>query len=365
MATFDNIHYNTEKADSYDKDINIVQSCRSSGKTTKIEKKIDTAYFKYGAPSLVLRRQVVDITESYIDDYLKVVNKFKPEGKKLQFYYNKGSMKEGVVDIFLSEEERKNRKNPYIRIIGLSAKMQKLKGGVLTNCCYLLFDEFAIDVRNKEKYLPDEIMRFKELYTTYRREALNGRLKCWFLGNAYSLYSPYHNWLNIDVSKIEMGKIIVGSRYTYELFKPCPELIAQLKQNPLFDIDDRYEKYALYGIPINDEYIQLEPVMPRNFSLFSVFKIGDTLLGVYANNGNESKDFSLWCQELKEWKEDYRRKAMSFNISDMVNYTFIPSKQIVSMLYPIRRAMNNRDIYYKDIGASYILEMVYDCLPQF
>lgn len=364
-ATYDNIHFTTEIIDGYDKDFNIVQSARSTGKSTKIFKKGYNYYQRDYSPFIVLRRLVADITESYIDDQLKVINKFRGDNEKLKFYYKASTFKEGVVDIYLSAEDLKNKEHVFMRVIGLSAKMQKLKGGVLSNVSMIIFDEFMIDVRNKEKYLADEIMRFKELYTTYRREAKNQRLKVWFLGNAYSYYSPYHAYFKIPTDKIKMGCILTGNTWIYNLYQPCEELIEQLKSNPLYDIDDKYEQYALYGKAINDEYIQIEKVMPRNFSLFAVFKVASNLIGVYSNRGNEGVDFSFWCEELSEWREEYRRKAMTFDISDMTSYTYIPSRQIVSLLFPVKRAINNRDIYYKSIGASYILEMLYNMLPTF
>lgn len=363
MAVYDNIHFIPDKIDSHNKAINIVQSCRSSGKTTSILKKITKAFTEKGQPSLILRRRIADITASYIEDMEKVINKFRGEDKQIKFFYCKGDIKSGIVDIYTSLLDMKNHTNVFLRVIGLSAPIMRLKGGVLNNVRYIMYDEFMIDVRSGEKWLPDEIKRFRELYTTYLREA-SENIKVWLLGNSYSWYSPYHAWLKIKASDLSLGCLLVGSNYTFNLWKPSPELIELLKQNPMCDLDDKYEQYAIYGIPVNDQNINICNNLPRNFALFTVFRINDINLGIYVDNGNTDKniDFTIYVKSI-DWNPEYKRKAMAFNLQDMTSATFIPTKTILNLLLPIKRAMMEGSIAYQDIGDSYNLEMLYSVLP--
>lgn len=358
---YDDIHFNTMLIDSYNKPFNLIQSCRSSGKTTDVFKKVYKALQKDFSPSLVLRRQIVDITESYIDDISKVINKFLDDEEQIQFYYHKSDMKAGIVDVYLSMEDLKNKKHVFLRIIGLNAKKQRLKGGVLMNIRFLIFDEFMIDLRHNEKYLPDEISRFEEIYTTYLREAPKG-IRCYFLGNAYSYYSPYHAYFKIDANKIKMGCIITTSKCAFQLFKPSEALIEILKNNPLYDVSDKYEAYALYGVPVNDTNIKIESVQPSNFKLFCVFKIDDVILGVYYNNENYEKDFIFWVSQIK-WDSSYKRIAYAFDLRDVMQSAYIPTKNILQTFAPIKRAMMQYNIAYKDINASYQLETIFSLLP--
>lgn len=356
---YDNIHFTCQVIDSYNKPFNLVQSCRSSGKTTDIFRKVYKAYKDNKHPSLVLRRQIVDITESYIDDIAKVINKFLDN--PIHFFYHKGDMKAGITDIYLSMDDLKNKTDVFLRIIGLNAKKQRLKGGVLMDVKYLVFDEFMIDLRHNEKYLPDEISRFEELYTTYNREALTN-IRCYFLGNAYSYYSPYHAYFKIDANKIKMGCVLTTSQCCFQLFKPSDELIELLKENPLFDVSDEYEQYALFGIPVNDNNIKLEPIQPQNFKLFNVFKINGVILGIFYNNGNYEKDFTFWVSPIK-WSDDYKRIAFVFDLRDVSNASYIPTKSLLQTFIPIKKAMMQYKISYKDINASYTLEMIFSMLP--
>lgn len=357
---YDDIHFNCQVIDSYNKPFNLIQSCRSSGKTTDLARKIIKAYDKEGAPSLILRRQIVDITEQYIDDFRKVINKFRDEDNQIEFYYHKGDMKAGICDIYTSMDDLKRKNNIFLRVIGLNAKKQRLKGGVLMNVRYILFDEFMIDMRKGEKYLPDEISRFEELYTTYLREST--KLRCYFLGNAYSYFSPYHAYFKLNPNDIHLGCLIVNNRCCFNLFKPSDELIEILKNNPLFDISDEYEQYALYGVPINDTKIKIEPKLPQFFKLFCVFNINGSHLGIYYDCANSGLGFSLYCMNIK-WSDTYKRIAYTFDLRDVSSSCYIPTQSIIKTFYPIKRAMMSYNIAYNNINSSYTLEMIFSMLP--
>lgn len=65
----DKIHYTPRRIDSYNKPFNFITSEREAGKTTSvIAFKLYKAWYHEHRPSIILRRNIVDITETYITD---------------------------------------------------------------------------------------------------------------------------------------------------------------------------------------------------------------------------------------------------------------------------------------------------------
>ena len=103
MTKWDSLHINLDELESHKKPFNIVQSCRSSGKTTLLLKKIYKAYQKKKQPSIIIRRRINDLTESNIIDNMRVINKFAK--MPIQFYYKTSDIKSGIVEVYLTEED--------------------------------------------------------------------------------------------------------------------------------------------------------------------------------------------------------------------------------------------------------------------
>lgn len=114
------------------------------------------------------------------------INDFLPESQKIKFEFKKGNIKDGIVDVMVD-----NR--PFCRFIAMSVPKARIKSLRYDDPAYLIMDEFIVDNRNGEKYLPDEANKFKEIYNTFLRFATKHghRLKCYFCGNPYSVYNPY------------------------------------------------------------------------------------------------------------------------------------------------------------------------------
>ena len=201
----DNLHFNYSEIDGYAKPFNFIISEREAGKSTATWLKVYNKFKKEGKPSIVIRRQIADITEVYITDIQEVINKFMPEDEKLQFIFKKGSLKEGIADIKLlvNGEEKL-----FLRVVALSNPMSRIKSLIVRNLAYIIFDEFICNMRLGEKYLPDEAFKFKEVYNTFQRETSN--LKAYFCGNPYSLYNPYFVWIGVPTNKLKRGTILAG-----------------------------------------------------------------------------------------------------------------------------------------------------------
>lgn len=160
---------------------------REAGKTTAIPAtKIYKMWKHHHRPSIILRRLVVDITETYILDLQDSINDFLPESQKIKFEFKKGNIKDGIVDVTVDDR-------PFCRFIAMSVPKARIKSLRYDDPAYIILDEFIVDNRNGEKYLSDEANKFKEIYNTFLRFATKHghRLKCYFCGNPYSVYNPY------------------------------------------------------------------------------------------------------------------------------------------------------------------------------
>lgn len=356
MNKWDNLHINLDKLDSYKKPLNIIQSCRSSGKTTLLLKKIYKAYKLKKQPSIIIRRRISDLTESNIIDTMRVINKFSTE--QLQYYFKTSDIKSGIVEVYLSEEDLKKKTNPFLRFLALSAPMQRLKGGVLSNVRYILYDEFCINLKEKETYLQGEVSRFMELYTTYARESKH--LTCYFSGNSYSYYSPYHSFFGIDAEKIKMGGYVVNEKCAYYLFKPSEELKAMIKkENALMGLSSKYDSYALEGYAVNDSNIKIIKKQPINFALSYVFKIDDDFIYIYRGYGD---NFVFWVDIKKE--NTTKKPVFTFDLYNVNEGATIPQRDIYNIFYPLKRAFMSYNVAFTNINAYYLLEIIYNTLPK-
>lgn len=83
----DDLHFDGREIDGHNKPFNFVVCEREAGKSVFLWKKIYNAFRKYGFPSIVYRRQIVDITEQYVEDTITLLEKFT--GVRLPLEYAK------------------------------------------------------------------------------------------------------------------------------------------------------------------------------------------------------------------------------------------------------------------------------------
>lgn len=355
----DNLHYSPRKLDSYNKTWNFITSEREAGKTTAIPAtKIYKAWRHHNRPSIVLRRHIVDITETYINDLQDSINDFLPDSQKIKFKYKKGTIKEGVVDVTVEDK-------PFCRFIALSNPKARIKSLRYDDPAYIIMDEFIVDNRNGEKYLSDEAGRFKELYNSFLRFATRHghRLKCYFCGNPYSVYNPYYSWLDIDLSKIKPGAFLVGKDYVVECYQIKPELKQWIKKvNPLYEFDDAYARYAFDGISINDNNFPIVPKQPDGYKLKFVFRISHKYLGIYHKGTMRSDKIGYDCGKFWISIIDYvgeNRKIIAVNFDNLVDNASLITTDIRAMTWRLKDAIASKDVGYSSIEAGYLTEAIY------
>ena len=356
MATpRDNLHFTCRTIDGYNVPFNFVPSEREAGKSTAWV--LDKAYkgFKeHGWTTIVLRRKVVHITESYINDIAEIINKFTDDN--VVFEFNRGSIKDGIVNVKINGK-------PFIRFIGLSIDITAIKSLVLRNLKYIIFDEFICNPKFGEKYLKDEATKFMEVYNTFRRESEN--LKCYFFANPYSLYNPYFMFFNVDTSKLKRGAIISdGKSYVIQCYDICPELRAKiLAENPLYQFDNAYTRYAFNGENVNDQNIIIRTQIPEHYPMRYAFRVQGKVIAVYSADwmhvDMKTAEFAYYARFVEPESISRRRDIICFDFDELVENTALLSPEDRNKFSKLKTAMRNRDIAFSTIETYYLLEEVY------
>ena len=374
----DTIHMSWRPIDGFNKAINFFFSPREPGKTdTTWWEKIYSNWVEDSRPWGYLVRQVVEITEAMIEDIQNIINKWAIEPIELQ--YTKGSFKDGIVDI-------KIKGKLFIRIISISIALRRIKLAKIPNIGGLFFDEYIINPKAGEKYLPDEYFKLKELYTTYRREYQGkGMLKLYVTANPYSLFNPLFIGLGVDVAMLRKDvyeetdaemeykfpdgitfkdkvyklkqNIYVGHTYAIEWGVLHPILKRWLlEKNPFYQFDEEYNEYALEGMAVNDRNIKLGK-LPKNFYLAFVLKMAGKYIGIFQNNYVEDLEDKYFCRFLDEVSA--RRSIFCFEFEEMVERSILMSIDERMKLQRFKNAMRKRMVSFEDINVYYYIEEAY------
>lgn len=333
---------------------NFIISEREAGKSTAIW--LDKAYKAFitnGETTLVIRRKVVHITKSYIDDIQEIINKFTDDNVKFQ--YPISSLKEGIVDILINNKR-------FLRVCAISIDITALKSLVLRDLRYIIFDEFICNSVFGEKYLKAEATKFMEIYNTFRRESNN--LKCYFMGNPYSLFNPYFMFFNVDTSKLKRGAVISDKKsYVIECYEICQELREKiLKENPLYQFDNSYTNYAFNGVNVNDQNIVIVSKLPDNYSLIYCFKISGKYIMIYRNNDYSDFDNVYYATFSNGSIISKRRDIICFDFEELVENTILLSPFDRMKFQKLKDATRKRCIAFSCIECYYLFVEIYSNL---
>ena len=370
----DNLHYSFRPIDGYNKAFNIVISPRELGKTSQMwMDKIYLPWKKNHRPWIYLVRQAVEIDDALIESIFSTnMNKFTDDD--LKPIYKSSSFADGIVDIFLEvkhlekkevkqedgsvkqEDVEVSEKMLFFRIVSLNIKMYRIKKAILRNIAGVFMDEFIINPKFNEKYLPREFERLEEAYSTWRREA-DGILKVYMVGNPYSLFNAIFVGLKVDVSKLKRDSFYVGDSYVIHWAVLSPELKAKiLEENPFYKFDEDYANYAVDGCAVNDKNIRLGK-QPKNFYLSFVLKMSGKFIGVFQNNYMDSLEDRYFCKFLDEVSA--RRTIYCFEFEEMVERSILISMDERMKLKRYKEAMRKRLVTFEDINVYYYMEEVY------
>lgn len=356
---YDNLHWDFREIDGYDLDFNFILSEREAGKSTALWRR-GKSIFDKGNTFLLTRQQKVSISETYLMDCAGIVNKFIAEPKdRLNFWFNKGSIEKGIVDVWANSANNPERRLMF-RCVALSNQLSDMKSLYLPNCECHFGDEFIKNVRAGEKYLPNEAWRYKELINTFQREAPGRRFKSYNFGNPYSKANPYFVEFEIDISKIKRGKIITNKNCLVQAYEIKPELREYiLAHNPLYQFDNAYTRYAFDGLAINDANMVIQAKQPQGFNLFCVVLIDRQRIGLYASYAT-SFDFVYWVGPVGDISK--KRVAYAFNFADLTQGSILLDTYGKRLLSNFAMAMQNRKVAFANSQYGYWAEMIYNFL---
>lgn len=360
MIEKDKLHYSNRYIDSYNATWNFVMSEREAGKTTAWANSSYKLWKEKQRTTIVLRYLIADITDTYISDLQTVINDFLPDDKQIKFSFKKGSVKEGIVDVFVKDYEE----IPLFRFIALSNPISRIKSMKLKAAGRIIFDEFILNTRCGERYPEGLVTRFKELYNTYLRCAKGWKFKLYCYGNVYSRFHPLLSDLGVDFSKMKQGAFIYDKDkdycvWCYKLKPELKELI--LKKNPLYKFDNAYTRYAFDAQAINDNNFEIVEKLPQNYSLKFIFRIDNKYLGIYQFNGTRSTigyDTGRYWISIIEYTGN-NRKVYAVDFNNLISGTQLISSDIKSITFRLKLSIANRDVTYNSIEAGYLTEDIY------
>lgn len=348
----DNVHYNFRALDGYNKFWNFVISPRNDGKSTEfLLMKAYKKFYEEGKCSIFFRRNLCDLTDAYMESQQDIINKFLKDEYRIKISYKSSSKGDGCIDAKINDKV-------FIRFIGLNQRTTKLKSLFLSDLAYCFMDEFIVNVRTGEKYLPGEAFKMKEVCNTFWREAHD--LKIYFCGNPYSLYNPYFSELGIQAFKLKKGTLTSGVNWVVDRHELSEELKSWLKEhNPLYNSQDEYTQYALEGDAINDANIIVNRNQPAHYKLAFVFRVDGKYIGVYRND-NLDDEMIFWVGYIDE--VGARRTAYCFDFKDLINRSVLYDKDDKRKMYYLAYAIRNRKVAFESIECDYMVEEIYKCI---
>ena len=353
----DNLHYSFRAIRGYQKPINIILSAREPGKTSSFWREIAyKQYYERGMKGILMVRQTVEISVQLIDDIENEINKFLSPSDQIKFEYKESSFTSGIVDVSINGDL-------FFRIVSLSIKMVRLKKMKVPKCGWIVQDEFIIDPRTKEKYLTNEMMRIKELYTTNIRTRFSEDepIYQYYLGNPYSLFNPLFVDLGVDTSKLKIGEKYVGKGFVIDFYKMKPELREHiLKINPFYQFDEDYKAYALEGKAINDTNLKVSNVMPSGYVLKFICRFEGIYIGIFMSKELFYEDYYYAREIPKNYGSN--KASYAFDFKELVNGTTLFNSIDRSQFTLFKRAIEKRKITYETITIAYYIQEIYNYL---
>lgn len=376
----DNIHFNLQPYDAYNKPDNYFITTRGMGKSTVLWAKV-YAEMKKGLCSIIQKVRPVEISQMWINDIAAELNKFRKPSEYCQTMKAKGSsLKDGCLDIDIADPTWNGGKRCRLcRVICISIDVRRFKSLVLPNAGSIFNDEFLPDVRHGEKWLNGYTWRSNTLWTTFGRFTYETRgvvQKRYWFGNPYSRYiAPIFEQYNVDTLELQPGSLILGDKYLIALPTPCKELQELLeKENPSLMNEINTEWYQfMHGEFTADNNYDIEKAQPKGFKLHWVFRICNTLLGVFRDTGvfpiEEKVDWwedvgrhQYWCCCLPRDYKTNQHDVYCFDFNNFTSGSILLQTNDKNKLVMLKTAVAKRRITFQDINTASIVETLYSVL---
>lgn len=320
----DNLHFNFTEIDGYNKLFNVIICEREAGKTSALEySKFYKGFIYHKFQTVFLVRQINKMNREFVEALEKRINLYLKTPIQLGFKSIEINGGAANISIYLDDTWQICGK-----LVALNSKEQVLKNIFLENPKYVIFDEYLVNIRDGEKYLNNEFHKIKVLLGTLLRYAKTN-MKCYFAGNPYTKYTPIFLDYKIDTNKLKSGKIVTKKDLVIQCYKLKPELKAKLlKENPLYQFDDSYKRFAFDAEFYQDENINIIKKTPQNYKLKDVIYNQNTYVGIFANFSKLENTY--FCAVLSEkYLKNYKKKIFCFQTYDLNKRRIMQSKQFL------------------------------------
>lgn len=374
----DNIHFNLQQYDAYNKPDNYFITTRGMGKSTVMWQKV-YAEMKKGLCSIIQKVRPIEISQMWINDIANELNKFRKPSEYCTTMKAKGSsLKDGCLDIDIKDPTWNNGKQSRLcRVICISIDVRRFKSLVLPNAGSIFNDEFLPDIRHGEKWLNGYTWRSNTLWTTFNRFTYETRgvvQKRYWFGNPYSRYiQPIFEQYNVDTLQLQPGALIIGDKYLIALPTPSKELKELMtKENPtlLNDINKEWYEFMQGEFTADNNY-DIQKVQPKGFKLHWVFRICNTYIGIFRDCNTSERDNKMWedIDAHQYWcsclPRDYKTNQHDIYCLDFNNFTKDTNLMQLNdkvKLVVLRNAIARRHVTFQDINTASIVETLYASL---
>lgn len=339
----DGTYWDDRRISGYHKMLKAIIAPREPGKTTQMLNKCWSRACKKGETAVYLVRNSNIITPTFVENEIR--QKIKKFFEVPVFEFSMTSAKAGNVDI-LAEGF------PFMRIISLNMLTEKLKKVTVPHPSFIWMDEFVLDTKRGDRYLTSESSRFKDLYNTLVRE--NRGLYAYFTGNVYSRYNPYFLDWKVETDKLSTESIYTNDMCAVELVTLTEKLKKKIKaENPFYEFDDIYSKFALDGEAMNDRDVKVNRRFPRGFTLRFCVLCEGRKIGIFSNGYDYYVDYVRGTST---------KDTLSFSIKELVNGTRIFTSEDKYTTFYFKQKMGRREVVFHDLSCYYLIEDIWNLL---
>lgn len=369
----DNIHLTLQQVDSYNKKDNYLITTRNMGKSTVMWARV-YKQAKAGLIPIIMKTRPVTVTQMWIDDIARELNKFRKPSEYCSVHQVPGSdIRSGTIDLEYIDQDMEE---PAIlcRVICISIDVSRFKGLVLPNVGDIFIDEFMPDVRHGEKWLQGYTWRANTLWTTFSRfkwEVQHKVMKRYWFGNPYSRFvPPLFEQYKVNTLDLKPGNIIVGEDFLVSLATPCPELRQLMeKENPtaLNEINKEWYDFLNGEFTADNEY-DFDPVLPKGYKLVWCFRVCNTYIGAWVDS--EDIDWSGWNPFRNKWwigmlPPDYstkQHKVYAFDFNDFVKGSNLIQQSDKGKMSILKLNIAQRNVTFQDVNVASIVEQLYEMI---
>lgn len=261
----DNIYYSYAKIDSYKRVLNFVVGERGVGKTYGRKKKRLEVYLATHKQTVWIRRTDKQLEKTKLNFMADICTLFPEEEFRTQ----------GDILYHIVKDKENIIYEPVIYFIPLSC-YETYKSSSYQNVTEVVFDEFM----TKERYLTEEIFKFKDLLETVFRD--REEVKIYLLGNSLSTCNPYFEEWGIVITDKQFVK---GETFVLENCNNA-SFREHKRKSPIGRLmaNSSYASFSIDNQFILDDTNNIEIYNNNNKFMYNLY-LNSIKIGIYYCNG--------------------------------------------------------------------------------